>query len=741
MRRALTFVPVAATTWSGRAQTLIVFVMALAFVIAALGCATGPPLSRLTILPGEGVKSVRVGQAAARILKHYGRPDRVRRSPSGRMFDYRKSLGIDFFVTKRENLIGEIHFNPGYRGRTPDGIGLGSRLESVLKKSGGALKRVTETRDRVHAHGRNRVLVRVKEPKADEKYFFNDACRGIGYFIGKDDRVSQIMVYKRSRSCACRAAAVTASGRGRDALSKAKQLAISAGRGTDRIRVGDKIAKVVRLFGKPERRKVSGHTVWLVYWKRLKMDFMALRKTGEVIEIRFNKGYAGRDRNGIGLCSPLKELLRKRGGARKTVRVPRNQFLSHGSDRVLYEITYKGVFQSYLFRDGCRGILYWFDRDKLATQIVVHRREISCECLRGRSTAGGAQKQLVISAGGGNTRIRVGDKIDKAVRVLGQPERRVVTRGMVWLVYWKRHKMDLLAYKETKEIAEIRFNIGYKGRLSNGVGLCSKLKDVLKSSGGALKTVRARVPKKLSWSRGSNRVLYEITYKGVHGSYLFRDHCRGILYWFNLDKRVIQIVTSRPQKACACRRQSSATTARPPRSLRIIPRRGSGEVQLGDPIVKVTRRLGTPDQRWKRRGLTGLSYHAHRSMTVWVDNSTGKVVSIRFFAGYRGRLSNGIGLCSQLREVLKKSGGALKTVKAEQWKPPTQKGDRVLYQFARVHKGVAYLFRDHRSKISFRFGRDKRVSHIFVGSIPQLYRPRLRPRSRLRPRLRDLLGE
>ena len=44
-----------------------------------------------------------------------------------------------------------------------------------------------------------------------------------------------------------------------------------------------------------------------------------------------------------------------------------------GSDRVLYKQIREGELSSYKFYDRKRGILYWFDRDKKATQIVVFR--------------------------------------------------------------------------------------------------------------------------------------------------------------------------------------------------------------------------------------------------------------------------------------------------------------------------------------------------------------------------------
>jgi hypothetical protein len=96
--------------------------------------------------------------------------------------------------------------------------------------------------------------------------------------------------------------------------------------------------------------------------------------TRQITEVRFNQGYTGRLANGLGLCSTLTEVLARSGGALKRVRAPRSDVWSHGMDRVLYEVTYEGNLGSYLFRDSCRGILYWFAPDHRATQIVVHPR-------------------------------------------------------------------------------------------------------------------------------------------------------------------------------------------------------------------------------------------------------------------------------------------------------------------------------------------------------------------------------
>ncbi|MCK5560363.1 MAG: hypothetical protein KAJ51_07200 [Thermoplasmata archaeon] len=150
---------------------------------------------------------------------------------------------------------------------------------------------------------------------------------------------------------------------------------ILPGKGLDQIQLGDDLDRIEEVLGESEERVDSDTTLWVVYKKEYGLDFLLIKSTKTIIEIRFNPGFDGALENGITIGTSLDEVLNITGGAKKTVQT--NLTETHGvllgSDKVLYEQIIDGNVTAYKFIDAENGILFWFDVDKMVTQIVVFR--------------------------------------------------------------------------------------------------------------------------------------------------------------------------------------------------------------------------------------------------------------------------------------------------------------------------------------------------------------------------------
>jgi hypothetical protein len=150
-----------------------------------------------TIYPGWGLQKVGIGDSVTKLRDVLGSPSRERTFKSGTVrWDYR-DLDVVFFMNNQT--IREIHFNRGYQGCTPDGIGTESLLDDVLKKCGGALKMVQSDQKQAEQQqlGGDRVLYEVK-PASDAvvtSYKFVDHRHGINYWFGKNKKLTYITVY------------------------------------------------------------------------------------------------------------------------------------------------------------------------------------------------------------------------------------------------------------------------------------------------------------------------------------------------------------------------------------------------------------------------------------------------------------------------------------------------------------------------------------------------------------------
>lgn len=151
-----------------------------------------------------------------------------------------------------------------------------------------------------------------------------------------------------------------------------------------------------------------------------------------------------------------------------------------------------------------------------------------------------------ILPGEGLDQIQVGDDLDRIEEVLGEPEQEVKTDYTIWVVYKNEYGLDFLLDKSTKTIIEIRFNSGFDGALENGIIIGTSLDEVLNATGGPKKTVQANLTETHGVLLGSDKVLYEQIFDGNVTAYKFIDAENGILFWFDVDKMVTQIVVFRP---------------------------------------------------------------------------------------------------------------------------------------------------------------------------------------------------
>jgi hypothetical protein len=142
--------------------------------------------------------------------------------------------------------------------------------------------------------------------------------------------------------------------------------------------------------------------------------------------------------------------------------------------------------------------------------------------------------------------IQIGDDLDEVKDVFGEPEYIVDSNELIWVSYRYEKGIDFLISNYTDKIVEIRFNSGFNGALANEISIGSTLDDVLNESGDAKNTVQANLTETTNVLLGSDRVLYEQIYEGNLTAYKFVDAKKGILYWFDLDKTVTQIVVFRP---------------------------------------------------------------------------------------------------------------------------------------------------------------------------------------------------
>ena len=155
-------------------------------------------------------------------------------------------------------------------------------------------------------------------------------------------------------------------------------------------------------------------------------------------------------------------------------------------------------------------------------------------------------RSLAIRPGRGLDVLGIGDTGDRVRAVFGEPDRvRDFGNGTAMLDYRESLSLDFLVKGNDRIVTEVRFNRGFRGRTPDGLSLGDSLDRVLQASGGATRTIAASPAETHGARLGSDRVLYEQTRGDVVNARKFMDDHHGILYWFDVDGRVTQIVAFR----------------------------------------------------------------------------------------------------------------------------------------------------------------------------------------------------
>jgi hypothetical protein len=113
-------------------------------------------------------------------------------------WSYRNTTGIDILFLNTTNRTFEIRFNPGYKGKVDNSIGLGSKLDEVMEVHGGALmmEDVGYVLPDPGTLEKNRALYTVKGygDSIISRIFFVEKM-GILYWFDPYDIVVQIVVF------------------------------------------------------------------------------------------------------------------------------------------------------------------------------------------------------------------------------------------------------------------------------------------------------------------------------------------------------------------------------------------------------------------------------------------------------------------------------------------------------------------------------------------------------------------
>jgi hypothetical protein len=195
----------------------------------------------------------------------------------------------------------------------------------------------------------------------------------------------------------------------------------------------------------------------------------------------------------------------------------------------------------------------FYNRKKTPTKYIILPVVITVivisSIFAGLLLLGGEEKEdnNTIYGGIGLTSIKIGDDLDKILSIFGEPEDRVNSSYTIWLGYREKEGIDFLLSNESNQIIEIRFNPGFQGSFENGISIGSKLDEVLNLSGGATINVRVNVSEAQNYSYGWDSVLYEVVDVADETiSYKFIDAKKGILFWFDSNGVLTQIIVFHP---------------------------------------------------------------------------------------------------------------------------------------------------------------------------------------------------
>ncbi len=467
----------------------------------------------------------------------------------------------------------------------------------------------------------------------------------------------------------------------------AKKIIIE-GKGLDEIQIGDELSKIVEVFGDPESSSETDTFIWVKYHEKNGIDFLLSKQTGKITEIRFNTGFKGNLESGITIGTDLNSVLDAYGGANKILKTNRDGSDKYifGSDKVLYQqIGANGLISFSKFIHAEKGILFWFGPDENVTQIVVFNPY--------------PVKYDIASKWLGE--MHSGDMESKILGWLGEPEEKVLTNDTIWMVYHELAGIDFLIDNVTKEVLEVRFNEGFDFGTINQLSIGSSLTSIINANGDAEKTVKVSLHGRENLVYGVDRVLYEqIDPDNKTTAYMFINAPEGILYWFDINKTVTQIVVFQPYT-----------------SVNIKEGIGLNYVMIGDGMDKVIDLYGPPIYRVEENNTIWIAYYTDGKIDFLFNKTNQTLIEIRFNEGFEGAFDNGIIVGSFMDEVINLSGGANKTVQisADDNLNLSLGSDKVLYEIVGAGNDViAYKFIDAKRGMLYWFDSDEKSTQIVV---------------------------
>lgn len=161
----------------------------------------GIPFDKNTIIyEGEGIDEIKVHDHYSKIVQLFGECNNKVINGNVTWWNYIAEYNIDFLVDNNSELIIEFRFNNGFPGKTENNIKIGTLLNEVLTKHGGANGTfivLTQVEANNNPNGTDKVLYEVSTDGGTTitNYKFIDSNRGICYWIDNAQAVVQIVVF------------------------------------------------------------------------------------------------------------------------------------------------------------------------------------------------------------------------------------------------------------------------------------------------------------------------------------------------------------------------------------------------------------------------------------------------------------------------------------------------------------------------------------------------------------------
>jgi len=141
----------------------------------------------------------------------------------------------------------------------------------------------------------------------------------------------------------------------------------------------------------------------------------------------------------------------------------------------------------------------------------------------------------------GEVYFHIGDTYEYITNKIGQPEEIKEYGKTVQILYRKTLGVDFLMDANSGKCIEIRLNVGYPLEVE-GCKIFDPIEKIFRIFGHPKREYYCTYEEASRCFMGSNRVLYKL-YNGSK-KYIIQEE--GILFWFNNEDKVVQIVVFRP---------------------------------------------------------------------------------------------------------------------------------------------------------------------------------------------------